>query len=94
MKLSILIMEIIMLKCEINNCNVSLNINSFSNKLTISNCYNIKNGKLQINKFYGDVLADQKVVIRLCEEGDRVDYNFSSISKNREKYVIDVKYNV
>lgn len=80
----------IMLEYEINNCDISLNISSFSNKLEVNNKYNIRNGKLVINKFYGDITVDEEETFKLSEECDRVDYNFSSISKNKEKYTINV----
>lgn len=80
----------IMIEYEINNCDISLNISSFVTKLVVDNKYNIRNGKLVINKFYGDAMVDENLTFRLTEEGDRVDYNFSSISKNIDKYVINI----
>lgn len=61
--------------------------------IEITSNYKIENGSLKVNKFYNNRRVDEKIRIDLCHSGDRVDYNFSSISVGEENYQIDINHN-
>ena len=66
---------------------------SFDNTLEINNIYNINNGGVKINKFYTNEGIKEKIVVNLNKEKDYIYYNFSSITKGIEEYIMDINHN-
>lgn len=76
----------------IDNCHVEIFFSSFDNDLKIKNVFNIRNGSLRIDKFYSNKSVNEEIVVNLLEEGDRIDYNFSNICMDKERYIIDINH--
>lgn len=74
----------------VDGCNVRLQESSFDNEVIVNNRYEITNGSLIVNKFYNNKSVRENIVINLNKDGDRIDYNFSSISRLEEYYRIDI----
>lgn len=65
---------------------------SFDNKLVINNYYKVKNGMLNVNKFYGNKSVNEQIKIDLIMENARIDYSFANICLREEKYVININH--
>ena len=76
----------------INN-NVKLVECSFDNKLEINNKYIIKNGYLDVTKFYNNDSVNEVINIDLCMDGSRINYHFANICKGIENYEININHN-
>ena len=78
---------------NIINSRVNIMESSFDNTLEINNIYNINNGGVKINKFYTNEGIKEKIVVNLNKEKDYIYYNFSSITKGIEEYIMDINHN-
>ena len=78
---------------NIINSRVNIMESSFDNTLEINNIYNINNGGVKINKFYTNEGVKEKIVVNLNKEKDYIYYNFSSITKGIEEYIMDINHN-
>lgn len=78
---------------NIINSRVNIMESSFDNTLEIDNIYNINNGGVKINKFYTNEGVKEKIVVNLNKEKDYIYYNFSSITKGIEEYIMDINHN-
>ena len=78
---------------NIINSRVNIMESSFDNTLEINNIYNINNGGVKINKFYTNEGVKEKIVVNLNKEEDYIYYNFSSITKGIEEYIMDINHN-
>ena len=89
---------------ECNNINLVININedkcinlfefSYNNDININNKFNIdNNGSLIISKFFYNKNTNENIDIYLNGKKSKIKYNFSSISKNRDKYKINIYHN-
>lgn len=78
---------------NIINSRVNIMESSFDNTLEINNIYNINNGGIKINKFYTNEGVKEKIVVNLNKEKDYIYYNFSSITKGIEEYIMDINHN-
>lgn len=78
---------------NIINSRVNIMESSFDNTLEINNVYNINNGGVKINKFYTNEGVKEKIVVNLNKEKDYIYYNFSSITKGIEEYIMDINHN-
>ena len=74
-----------------DNINVVVNID----KVCVNNCtFNLSNNSsLTINKIYNEEVIDEEITINLNGEGSRVNYNFSTLTNNDQKYVININHN-
>ena len=77
---------------NINNCDVVLYESSFDSEIKVNNIYNVNNGSLEVNKFYGNKNVNEEVIINLNEENDKVRYNFSNICIGEERYIININH--
>lgn len=67
---------------------------SYDNDISINNKYSIdKAGTLIINKFYCNKSCKENIDINLNGQKASVKYNFSSISKTKDKYKINIYHN-
>lgn len=80
------------LEFMIDNANIEILDYSSDNYLKIKNIYNIDNGSLRIDKFYNNKQVDEEIDFNLMQDGDRVDYNFATISLGEENYIINVNH--
>lgn len=73
------------------NSFVTININSYKfNKYE----FNLEeNAHLIINKSYNEKEIDEEITINLNGFNARVDYNFSTLTYNNQKYVININHN-
>lgn len=78
---------------RVRGCSVIIQESSFDNDLVVNNRYEIYNGKIIVNKFYSNKSVRENISIFLNSIGDRIDYNFSSISRLEEYYEINVFHN-
>ena len=78
---------------NIINSRVNIMESSFDNTLEINNIYNINNGGVKINKFYTNEGIKEKIVVNLNKDKDYIYYNFSSITKGIEEYIMDINHN-
>ncbi len=78
---------------NIINSRVNIMESSFDNTLKNNNIYNINNGGVKINKFYTNEGVKEKIVVNLNKEKDYIYYNFSSITKGIEEYIMDINHN-
>ena len=78
---------------NIINSRVNIMESSFDNTLEIDNIYNINNGGVKINKIYTNEGLKEKIVVNLNKEKDYIYYNFSSITKGIEEYIMDINHN-
>lgn len=84
---------IVDLEIEVNNgINVLLIETSFDNELVINNYYKVKDGKLNVNKFYGNKFVNEQIKIDLMKENARIDYSFADICLREENYVITINH--
>ena len=81
------------LEFMIDNAKIEILDYSSDNYLKIKNIYNIDNGSLRIDKFYNNKQVDEEIDFNLMQDGDRVDYNFATISLGEENYIINVNHN-
>ena len=81
------------LEFMIDNVKIEILDYSSDNYLKIKNIYNIDNGSLRIDKFYNNKMVDEEIDFNLMQDGDRVDYNFATISLGEENYIINVNHN-
>ncbi len=81
------------LEFMIDNVKIEILDYSSDNYLKIKNIYNIDNGSLRIDKFYNNKQVDEEIDFNLMQDGDRVDYNFATISLGEENYIINVNHN-
>lgn len=81
------------LEFMIDNVKIEILDYSSDNYLKIKNIYNINNGSLRIDKFYNNKMVDEEIDFNLMQDGDRVDYNFATISLGEENYIINVNHN-
>lgn len=81
------------LEFMIDNAKIEILDYSSDNYLKIKNIYNIDNGSLRIDKFYNNKKVDEEIDFNLMQDGDRVDYNFATISLGEENYIINVNHN-
>lgn len=81
------------LEFMIDNAKIEILDYSSDNYLKIKNIYNINNGSLRIDKFYNNKMVDEEIDFNLMQDGDRVDYNFATISLGEENYIINVNHN-
>lgn len=81
------------LEFMIDNAKIEILDYSSDNYLKIKNIYNINNGSLRIDKFYNNKQVDEEIDFNLMQDGDRVDYNFATISLGEENYIINVNHN-
>lgn len=65
---------------------------SFDNKLVNNNNYIVKDGMLQVNKFYCNKSVVENIKIDLINENSRLDYCFASICLNEERYEININH--
>lgn len=81
------------LEFMIDNAKIEILDYSSDNYLKIKNIYNIDNGSLRIDKFYNNKQVDEEIDFNLMQDGDRIDYNFATISLGEENYIINVNHN-
>ena len=81
------------LEFMIDNAKIEILDYSSDNYLKIKNIYNIDNGSLRIDKFYNNRQVDEEIDFNLMQDGDRIDYNFATISLGEENYIINVNHN-
>ena len=81
------------LEFMIDNDKIEILDYSSDNYLKIKNIYNIDNGSLRIDKFYNNKQVDEEIDFNLMQDGDRIDYNFATISLGEENYIINVNHN-
>lgn len=75
------------------NDNICINLFEYSNNkdIYINNNYELnKNSSLILNKFYYNDNTKEDINIDLNKEKANIKYNFSSISKNNDKYNINI----
>lgn len=75
---------------EIDNANVVINLNKKSSNVTFNL---LNNASLTINKIYNEKEIDEEITINLNGEGSAVNYNFSTLTSNDQKYVININHN-
>lgn len=81
------------IKIDKNKC-INLFEFSYDNIISVNNKYNIdKNASLIISKFYCNNNTDENIDINLNGENANIKYNFSSISKAKDKYKINIYHN-
>ena len=73
-----------------DNCKLIINANSSTNKC-IFNLGN--NSSLIINKYYELQDIEEEITINLNGINSRLDYSFSTLTHNDQKYVINVNHN-
>lgn len=81
------------LEFMIDNAKIEILDYSSDNYLKIKNIYNIDNGSLRIDKFYNNKQVNEEIDFNLMQDGDRIDYNFATISLGEENYIINVNHN-
>ena len=64
---------------------------SFLDDINVNNKYVIDTGSLCVNKFYNNNSVVENIDIDLFNEG-KIDYKFSNICRNNEKYVININH--
>lgn len=64
---------------------------SFLDSVSVNNKYIVDNANLCINKFYDNGSVVENIDIDLFN-GGKIDYKFSNICKNSEKYVININH--
>ena len=82
----------ISINIELEN-NVCACLFEYSNNknINVNNTYNLnKNSSLLVSKFYSNDNTNEKINIYLREEKANIKYNFSSISNNNDKYIINI----
>ena len=52
-----------------------------------------ENAHLIVNKLYNEKEVDENITINLNGLNSRVDYNFSTLTLNNQKYVININHN-
>lgn len=72
-----------------NEVVININKHKFDN-ITISLT---DNAHLVINKKYNEKEVTEKIIINLDGISSRVDYKFSTITKNNQSYIIDINHN-
>ena len=75
-----------------NGADVRLFEECFLNDIVVNNRYVINDGTLVVNKFYNNKNVLEIVDIDLCHEGDKIEYKFSNLCKNSEKYIININH--
>ena len=88
---------------DINDIELCINISNgvravllesnFLDNIKVNNKYTIGDGELTVNKFYHNNSVDENIDIDLCSVGSKIDYKFSNICKNNERYVININHN-
>jgi len=73
-----------------DNCKLIINVNSSTNKC-IFNLGN--NSSLIINKYYELQDIEEEITVNLNGINSRLDYSFSTLTYNDQKYVINVNHN-
>lgn len=76
--------------------NVCVNLFEYSNNhdINVDNNYNLnRNSSLIVSKFYANDNTNERVNIYLKGNRANIKYNFSSISNNTDKYVINIYHN-
>jgi len=73
------------------NTKVIINIKEFNNKICEFNLD--ENAYLVINKTYNEKEIEEEITINLNGTKARVDYNFSTLVYDKQKYVINVNHN-
>ena len=76
-----------------DNTIIFLDIISLDNNNKNHLIYNIGNSNLIINSFYNNNSSNDTIDINLNKENGRIDYYFSDICKNEEKYQINIYHN-
>ena len=87
-----------------NNVNITINIEdnvcvqlfeySNNNDINTNITYNLgKNSSLIISKFYYNDNTNEEINIYLNKKNANIKYNFSSISKNHDNYLINIYHN-
>lgn len=75
-----------------NGINVLLYESSFLNNIRVNNKYIVYDGRLKVNKFYNNDNVIENIDIDLCSIGSSIDYRFSSICTNNERYVFNINH--
>lgn len=73
------------------NSIITLNLNTSKFKSLEFNLE--ENAQLIINKFYNEKEVNEEITINLNGFNARVDYNFSTLTYNDQKYVININHN-
>lgn len=79
--------------CVDNGAKVVLYESCFLDDIKVNNRYVIKEGYLQVNKFYNNRIVDERIDIDLLNCGSEIDYRFSNICKDKEDYTININHN-
>lgn len=74
-----------------DNCKLVINIDNKGINKSIFNLGN--NSSLVINKYYKEKDLEEEITINLNGINGRVDYNFSTLVYNDQKYIINVNHN-
>ena len=74
-----------------DNCKLVINIDNKGINKSIFNLGN--NSSLVINKYYKEKDLEEEITINLNGINSRVDYNFSTLVYNDQKYIINVNHN-
>ena len=72
--------------------NVKLIESSFDKSINVNNNYVIKEGSLEVIKFYNNLSVKEKINIDLMNDDCEVDYHFSNICRGNEEYIIDINH--
>lgn len=76
------------------NISVNLFIYSSNQNLEIENIYNInENSNITVYKFYNNKEVLEKIIFNLNKPYSKIDYHFSSICSNIEKYRLIINHN-
>ena len=74
------------------NGNVKIIESSFDNILNNNIKYNVLDGELTVIKFYNNFKVSELVDVDLCSLGSKFNYYFSNITRENEKYTININH--